>query len=455
MNTSALTSVLGKIVSGWKIPGMAVGIVSADEILYSACWGVQSLATHAPVTPDSVFCVSSMSKSFVAAAIMQLVERGKMDLDSPLVRYLPYFRLDDPRYAAITIRQLLCHISGMPDMNEDDYVDLIAKPETDEGAPERYVRWLSNLKLDAAPGERFQYSNIGFNILGDSIAKVTGTPFETALKSSILNPVGMASSSFLPTEVPLAHLAAPHLRVPERISCPFTPYHRADAPASFLHASLSDMCCWLQTCLNRGRRILSPARLESMWTPAAHRGYPPLQEDYGLGWNLGHCGGYQIASHGGMGFGWTSFMGLLPGKNCAGVILCNEESFAHLRAVDAVIAAMLERDPQPGTISWLIPICQALGEGGIQAAHDCYEQIKRDDSASYVIEENDLINLTNQLSMVGKIDQVIEVLQLNLRAFPNSIGTLWYLAKYYQRQGKSAQAEECRRKIQVITSSAA
>ncbi len=123
-----LDIVLQEIMTRWDIPGLAAGIVEGDEIVYAKGFGVQSLETQAPVTLDSVFCIQSVSKCFVATAVMQLVERGKLDLDAPIVQYLPYFQMDDERYRQITIRQALSHTSGMPDLEETEYVGLVITP---------------------------------------------------------------------------------------------------------------------------------------------------------------------------------------------------------------------------------------------------------------------------------------------------------------------------------------
>jgi CubicO group peptidase (beta-lactamase class C family) len=120
-----LDSVLQEIVARWGIPGLAVGIVQDDEIVYAKGFGVQSLETQTPVTLDSIFCVASVSKAFVATAVVQLAERGKINLDAPIVQYLPYFQLDDERYPQITSRQILSHTSGMPDMDESEYDELV------------------------------------------------------------------------------------------------------------------------------------------------------------------------------------------------------------------------------------------------------------------------------------------------------------------------------------------
>jgi hypothetical protein len=166
-----------------------------------------------------------------------------------------------------------------------------------------------------------------------------------------------------------------------------------------------------------------------MWTPITAWGYPPFYEDVGLGWTLGHFEGIRTVSHGGMGFGWTDFLTLLPEKKSAAVILCNEESSARSRMVQAVVNAILGIEPQAGTVSWIVPICEALQTGGVREAYKCYAEIK--DSKVYSIEEDDLFNLTYQLMSVKKVDLTIEVLKLNLKAFPEHIDSLILLANLY------------------------
>jgi len=444
IDTNRLEEVLEEIISRWGVPGLGVGIVQDGEIVYTRYFGVQSLDTQAPVTEDSIFCIASITKIFVACAVMQLVERGVIELDAPVAQYLPYFRLDDPRYKEMTIRQMLSHTSGMPDMEESEYDELVAHPEVDEGAPERYVRSLSHLKPIASPGERFFYSNIAYNVLGDLIAKVSGQTFEDYLCEHILRPAGMPTSALSHLDVPQDRLAMPHLRTPKMIVNPSYPYHRADAPASFLHTTVEEMCHWAITCLNRGfyqaQPILSPASFDLMWTPVVDRGSPPLYESHGLGWVLGHYEGLKTAGHGGGGFGWTDFFLLLPEINGAFVILINEESSARARFIRSVLNALLGQQPEVGAVSWMIPIGQALQEGGIQAAYTRYTEIK--ENPGYFLQEYELVTLVYQLMAVKKYDLAIEVLKLNLQAFPQDAESYHLLGKLYLKKGEPQRAEE-------------
>ena len=130
MNTVDQTIIAGKIgenfdkifspfiqdvIRSHELPGLAVGIVADNQIVYARGFGVRSIETRKPVTTSTIFHLASISKPFVATGIVQLVEQGKMQLDVPILTYLPYFKLADERYTEITIRQMLAHISGMPD----------------------------------------------------------------------------------------------------------------------------------------------------------------------------------------------------------------------------------------------------------------------------------------------------------------------------------------------------
>ncbi len=349
---------------------------------------------------------------------------------------------------------MLSHTSGMPDLDETEYDEMAEHPEWDEEAAERWVRGLKTRKLVANPGERFYYSNIAYNVLGDMLARVSGKSFETAMQEQILIPSGMPNSTFLLADVQPGLLAVPHLRSPEMIVNPVYPYHRADAPASFLHSTVEDMCHWAITSLNSGRygrhEILSPAGYDMMWSTVVGRGGSSsgMYEDMGLGWTLGHHRGVKTVSHGGMGFGWTDFLLILPEKNRAAVILCNEESYARSRTVQAVADTLLDIEPQANTVSWMVPISRALVEGGIQAAYARYDEIKN--TEEYYFAEHDLGNLAIQLTSVKKVDLAIQVLELNMHVFPGHVGSYIEQAKLYLKKGDRSQFEECLSKARAI-----
>src|SRR5438477_12110806 len=214
------------------LPGFAIGVVKNGKLIYAKGFGVAKLGATTPITSKSLFHMASVTKTFVATAVMQLVEKGKIDLDAPLVRYLPYFRLNDERYRAITIRQVLSHTSGIPDTVNYHW----DKPEYDAGALERFVRSIADQKLVFAPGEKFAYSNTAYDILGDVIAKVSGESFEDYVQHNILTPLGMKDSTLLVRETSPQLLTSPHVMENfNMVVSKISPYNRANSPRSTLY----------------------------------------------------------------------------------------------------------------------------------------------------------------------------------------------------------------------------
>lgn len=326
------------------MPGLAVGIVLHGKLAYAKGFGTMTLGQpDKPVTAATLFHMASITKPFVATAIMQLVEQGKLDLEAPVTKYLPYFRLADPRYRLITVRQLVTHTSGMPDVKDYEW----SRPQYDDGALERYVRSLEKEQLLWDPGTRFAYSNMAFEVLGDVIAKVAGASFEDYVASHILKPVGMQSSTLL---LKAAQAAEPSQlangytkRKPsgkdeqELVSIAAYPYNRTHSPSSNLMSSVNDMTRWAMINLNRGeldgQRILKSSTYDIMWKPAAEvefcRNGPPCRKpgnSVGISWFLEQKDGHLIVSHGGGDDGFiTSFL-LIPDLQFAFVMMTNSDS---------------------------------------------------------------------------------------------------------------------------------
>jgi CubicO group peptidase (beta-lactamase class C family) len=254
-----------------QMPGFAIGVIQDDRLVYAHGFGVKNLIhNHDPVTPRSLFHMASITKTFVATSIMQLVEAGKINLDTPVVQYLPYFRVADDRYQTITVRQMVTHTSGMPDVEDYEW----DKPQYDDGALERYVRSLSNQKLIFAPGADFRYSNMAFEVLGDLIAKVSGESFDDYVQHHILTPLKMRDSTLLIKKTDPKLMTWGHERDKDGHVFPSKvyPYNRMHSPSSNLHSNVEDMARWALANLNHGeldgRRILNEQTYDIMWKPA-------------------------------------------------------------------------------------------------------------------------------------------------------------------------------------------
>ncbi|MDQ3549081.1 MAG: beta-lactamase family protein [Chloroflexota bacterium] len=321
-----LTPFVEQMMALTRIPGMAVGVVSGGETIYARGFGVASLDDQRPVTARTLFHMASVTKPFVATAVMQLVEEELVALDDPVVRHLPYFAMADERAGRITIRQMLSHTGGMPD--EEDYG--WERPEYDDGALERYVRGLAQRELVGEPGERFAYSNIAYEVLGDLIAKVRGVSFEACVDERILRPIGMTDSTLLVQEADAALLSRGHVVDVDgeaRVSAVF-PYHRAHAPSSTLYSNVPDMCRWALANLNGGAldgaRILSRASLDAMWQPGASID-PERHERIGLSWFAGAYRGWKTIGHDGEDTGFQSQLFLVPEAGLAAVAMANAD----------------------------------------------------------------------------------------------------------------------------------
>ena len=353
-NSRALTSVVEArvppfvqgVVESFGVAGLAVGIVKGDELIYAQGFGVRSLETGEPVTPRSLFHLASISKPFVATALVQLVEAGKLELDAPVVAYLPYFSLNDERAPRITVQQMLSHVSGIPDPQEYDW----HQPETDEGALERYVRSLASETLIAAPGEKHAYSNAAFEVLGDVIAKVSGQTFEDYVKTHILEPLEMHDSTFLLSEVSPALATTPHFGMPPTTLSDAYPYHRAHAPSSTLHSSVVDMSHWAIAHLHRGRfkdrQILQPSSYELLWHPYVRTGDEGWNEAVGLSWFFGTFRDRRVISHGGSDPGFNAEFVMVPDEAIAVIVMGNANNPAVWTVADGVLDIVFGLEPQ-------------------------------------------------------------------------------------------------------------
>ena len=258
------------------IPGLSVAIVQGDQIVYLKGYGQADASGHS-VTPQTPFIIGSISKTFTALAVMQLVEAGKVELDAPVQRYLPWFRVADPQASAqITVRHLLNHTSGLPQK-----ADTFLWTDQDAGVLERSVRYLQTVQL-ARPIGQFGYSNANYQTLGLIVQTVSGEPYEAYIAQHIFAPLQMQTSFASQAEAQRHGMAAGYQWV-FGFPIPATlPYIRAELPAGFLICSAQDMAHYLIAQMNGGqyrdRSVLSPQGIAFMQTRAA--GVP-----YGNGWD--------------------------------------------------------------------------------------------------------------------------------------------------------------------------
>jgi CubicO group peptidase (beta-lactamase class C family) len=274
-----------------RIPGLSVAIIKGDRIVYLKGFG-QADPSGRPVTPQTPFIIGSITKSFTALAVMQLVEAGKVDLDAPVQKYIPWFRTADANASAqITVRQLLYQTSGLPMMREPQFWT-----DTDAGALERTVRFFAHAQLDFSPGLGFGYSNANYETAGLIVQMVSGQSYEEYVKQHILAPLDMKNSFPSEQEASEHGMAIGHrwwFGFP--VAHTFL-YNRSELPAGYLYASAEDMAHFMIAEMNGGHygnsSVLSHDGIASTQTG-------PTPNAYAMGWERPEIGGRHLINHDG------------------------------------------------------------------------------------------------------------------------------------------------------------
>ncbi len=438
---------LRQVMASRPAPGLAVGVVRGEELVLARGYGLSHLEREEPVQPETVFHTASVSKTFVALAVMQLAERGRLDLDAPVSRALPYFRLADPESAAITVRQLLSHTAGLPaDVEGGSWWQ---SPEQDEGALERYIRSLEARSLIGEPGARWHYSNMGYEVLGEVIAKVSGMSFEDYMAAHILGPLGMARSTFLPLEGFSPLVAWPHRGSLIPTAASLYPYHRAHAPSSTLKSNVPDLARWLSLQLQRGRaggrELLSSSGLERMWEPQAEVDGGGFR--MALGWFLRRHRGSRMLFHAGRDPGFNSLIGFLPEKGVGVVLLSNydgQSAFELVEVADGLLDIGQGREPEMPKTSILIPLARVLARDGVEAAIAEFHRLEGDRRYSYTL--SDLSTLGHELRKENRLSEAIQLYTLNASEHPEYFAPYLFLAEVYLELGDEPRAVESYRK---------
>ena len=309
-----------------RLPGLALGLVHDTQIVSLQSFGEASQGR--PVTPQTLFLLASLTKSFTALAIMQLVEAGKVALDAPVQRYLPWFRLADPAASAqITVRQLLHMTSGLPASSPR-----VTTTETIE----QFVRALSTVAPDRAVGASFEYAPSGYVILGLIVQTVSRQAYAAYIQQHIFAPLQMHHSFASLQQAQQNDLAQGHewlfgVPVPTDDSDLHLP---AVLGAGGLFSSVEDMSHYLIAQMNTGRygeaAVLSASGIAAMHAPAVPNptSGPPFGPGtaYGMGWHIGPIAGVPTIWHDGVSSGYHSLMLIEPQNHWGAILLVNADT---------------------------------------------------------------------------------------------------------------------------------
>ncbi|HLL75252.1 MAG TPA: serine hydrolase [Pyrinomonadaceae bacterium] len=274
-------------------PGLTLSLADAAGLLRASAYGFADLKTRARVTPDTLFEIGSISKSFVAVALLQLRDEGKLDFHRPVTDYVPWLRIDT-KFEPVTVHHLVTHTAGLP------------------GAPLLLDALLAPLWTAWKPGSRFLYSNTGYNILGFVIEAADGRPFADAMRARVLAPLGMTASSPTITNETRARMAVGYEPVPDDRPWPArgplgeAQWIEVDIAAGSVASTPADMASYMSALINRGqlkngRRLFSEESFKQMIAPAIRAPFRGEEASYGYGLWVSQIEGHTRLRHtGGM-----------------------------------------------------------------------------------------------------------------------------------------------------------
>lgn len=273
-------------------PGLSISLTDREKTLYIACYGDANVDAGRPVTPDTLFEIGSIGKSFTNIALLQLYEAGQIDLHAPVSKYLPWFEVQS-KYAPITIHDLMTHTSGI--VNGSDFT----------GEPRYEAYALRETETGSAPGEYFHYSNVGYKTLGVLLEDVLSQKYADILRECVLKPLGMnATESTIHNDM-RNRLAVGYVAYfddrPAPPHFPVTPatWFESNTGDGCISSTPGDMAIYLRMLMNRGHeRVLSKSSFDLMsqksttsWTEDNFYGYGLMTNTVDEHTYLGHSGG--------------------------------------------------------------------------------------------------------------------------------------------------------------------
>ena len=424
--TTALTALIPQLMEAGDVPGLAIGLLRDDQLIWQHGFGVADAGTRRPVTRETVFQTASLCKPVFAYAVLKLVEAGELDLDRPLTSYLPgsYEVGPDPRLGQITARHVLSHTTGFPNWRSDA------------------------LAIQLAPGTQFSYSGEGTVYLARVVEHISGEPFEAFMQRTVLDPLGMTHTSYGPP-ADASQIAIPHglWGAPDASA---RPPSRDRNPAAGMYTTIEDYARFV-IAIRRGTG-LSPALRAQMLAPQVQViDGPPESIDtpaprrradlaWGLGWGLETTTGGAAFWHWGDNGDTKAFVVGLAQPRLSVIVFAN--SVNGLSIIRELLAVALGV-PQPG-LDWLgyetydDPVRVLARAIHLQGAEAALRDYRAGPTAR--IAEPALNRLGYQLARAHQLTDAIAVLAQNVADHPASANTYDSLAEIYELAGASDKA---------------
>lgn len=341
--SAKLQYVLDRIVTTQKIPG-AVMYISAPSGSWTGASGVSDLESKTPLHPNDGFSIASTSKTFVAVVVLQLVEEGKIDLDGAIASYLPievstHVSLSNK----ITVRQLLNHTSGVPEYLSTNTFNLATKHRslTNPWTAKEAIKYIYDLQPQAQPGEKYAYTDSNYILLELIVEQITGKTLATAIRSRILNPLGLKNTYTELREPPIGHVVTGYHQHYGKLSSSAGINDGNGLGDGGLISSGEDLGKFMKALFAR-KNLLSPAMMQQMYQFISDRD----KAEYGLGVERLKTAVGTAVGHSGSAYGFVSVMLYLPGKDITIVVLANRQG-ADPKAIAVNALEALIGKPKP------------------------------------------------------------------------------------------------------------
>ena len=402
-------------------------VAEKGRVILERGYGFANMEWQIPNTPDTKFRLGSITKQFTSMIVMQLVSEGKIKLDDKITTYLPDYRKDTGD--RVTVRNLLTHTSGIPSYTS--IPGFFQNQSRDPYTVSDFVKKYTMGDLEFEPGTKYVYDNSGYFLLGAIIERVTGKPYEKNLQERIFDPLGMKDSGYDHSNTVIAHRASGYVLTPGGYEN--APYLDMTIPyaAGSLYSTVEDLYKWDRALYTD--KLLSPDLKKALYTPNLN--------NYGFGWvirkiKLDNDAEVNMIMHGGGINGFNTTINRFPDTQDLIVLLDNTSRGDKIDDLALGIADILHdiEPPQP-RISLVDELMKTLDKGiGLQAVAR-YRELKEKSRSQYDFREPELNRLGYLLLQRGRVDDAIQIFQLNVEEYPNTWNVYDSLGEAYAAHG--------------------
>jgi len=319
-----LDALAAEAMAEWQVPAITLAVVQDGETTLLRAWGQRDVEAALPATPETQFTICSITKTFTATALALLVDEGRLDWTKPVGDYIPEFRLHDPvATERVTVRDLLCHHSGLP---RHDWIWIPA-----DLSPTEMMLALRHLEPARDIRTDFQYNNLAYNAAGIVAERISGLSYQEFIRTRLTDRLNMPVSFSAEEYAAAENAAVPYLveRGDVRSRSKFFPI--ATLAAGAITTSIASMANWMKFLLAEGefegRRLLSAKLIHEMQAPRVYESSPEFDEfghgHYGLGFRSTTYRGERVVGHTGGWLGWSTQMRLVPGRNLGIAVFTN------------------------------------------------------------------------------------------------------------------------------------